>query len=175
MNDFRHAIEVFCPIADTSYPGCYKVLREKVVPALRMLQKQQAVFWHCIVFHDNRRFLNDWVADRDEIFFFHVRLAAPDIDSLKNYIIDKNDFPLLSPRRVELGSITGIDISLVDKEDWRNVWDVIGAASECVARIVEAFPQQPPLMEMAQTLHFITNPFLLGFHGTLSSRESVAF
>lgn len=113
------------------------------------LLREGKIEWYCFLIHD-------YPEDPDNIYF-HVRFAKAEGKkvALPEYC--------KKPERDKVGeNISGIDKSLLENEDIREAWRIVGEQSDLIIKLVQIHKDKIPIQQFIQFKHYDTNMFGLG-------------
>jgi hypothetical protein len=120
-------------------------IREKLQPILQ-LQKSGKINWFYFLFHSKHN-------DPNNLYFDVVFTTESDPkDILPNYCIDTAKIPPMM-------EIDGVDEKLLEGEDIRKAWRIIGEQSEFMINLVCSHQEnvEIPPAQIAQFMHFFMN------------------
>ena len=138
------------------------LIREKVAPAISILQAKGDVDWYCFVI--NNRNSGVPTSEDDEDLFFHIRFALEKhinpVDVLPSYCELTRK---VNPKWVKTISIdnkgTQFDASLFKEESIEGVWKILGEQTEWLLNLLKAFKENIniPVSYVARFLHYYTD------------------
>jgi hypothetical protein len=138
------------------------LIREKVAPAISILQAKGDVDWYCFMINDRNSGVP--TSEDDEDLFFHIRFALEKhinpVDVLPSYCELTRK---INPKWVKTISIdnkgTQFDASLFKEESIEGVWKILGEQSEWLLNLLKAFKENIniPVSYVARFLHYYTD------------------
>jgi hypothetical protein len=155
LPDLTRIVETHIPIVETGLTH----LRRDVLPYIRKLQADGGLRWFCLLLHPASELTGHESVDKNAVV--HIRLEPrPEVDV--DTFIKMLPIHFLDPQQVTLSTISGVELSMLRDGDWAHGWKLVGDASEWVLCLLEAHKEEFSIQEVAQFLHFITNPLTLG-------------
>lgn len=153
--DLGRIVETDVPVSD----GEVLQLRRDVLPHIRRLQADGHLHWFCFLLHSASQ-----VAGRDRAdssLVIHLRLEPSPGLALDDFI---RLLPVhfRDPQRGDTLAISGVDVAMLRDDDWAHGWRLAGEASEWVLCLLETHKDELSAGQIAQFMHFITNPLTLG-------------
>ncbi len=157
-------IEAYIPLSSIDASSCFKQLRKDLLPHIRKLQAERHLRWFSFLFHEANQLAGRDSSDKSPVI--HLRFEPATELEIKAFIkLLPTHF--LSPQHVKLSEISGgLDKSILPKQDWSYAWKVVGESSEWILCLLEGHVGEPPLKQITQFFHYITNPLCLGYKCT---------
>lgn len=161
--NLSNIIDAVVPIREMSPEAIIRQLRNEISPAIRSLEEEGLIIWHCFLIHNRASAGREDLPTDFPDPFLHFRLGLPD-GANQGEFMSKLQSPFLHPVQKTLGSIAGIDITAMHG-DWVEAWWPIGEISQLVLKLAEAHSDnnQTPLPQIVQFLHYITNGLGIGW------------
>lgn len=156
-----NVVDTFFPVRGNTLEVYVSQLREELIPHIRKFQQDKSIIWFCFLLHD-RTNISRKVAPEVTEPFVHIRLGLPEDADAKSFI-EGLPVHFLDPIEKQLGEINGVDASFMNG-DWAKAWWLVGEASDWVLKLLEAHADSPsvPLHQVAQFMHYISNPLAIG-------------
>lgn len=154
-------VDTYIPIRHAEFDAYLDQLRREVVPAIRELQKDGLLRWFSFLIHGSD--MLDGREPTSTALYVHLRLE-PESGIDVSEFITKLPRHFCKPIHKTFAEIGGLELSVLQNEDWAYAWKIHGEASEWVVCLLESHRDSAiPLRQLIQFLHFITNPLMLGY------------
>ena len=153
-------IETHIPVASLNPNSYFDQLRNDLLPHIRKLQTVKHLRWYSFLLHPANQLAG---RDRSDVSpVIHLRFEpATELDIQAFIKLLPSHF--LNPQHVPLSEISGgLDKAILLDQDWSHAWKVVGESSEWLLCLLEGHVCIPPLRQITQFFHYITNPLLLG-------------
>jgi hypothetical protein len=139
----------------------YDTIRFKIRPAILQLKNDGKIEWYSFLVHNRESGVP--TTEDDKSPYLHVRVSFK-----SSHVIDREDLNKLLPdycqkqltrQCKDVGSILGIETSLLKEEDIGEAWRIIGEQSEWVMKMLTIFKDnvQVPCTQIGQFLHYYSN------------------
>lgn len=141
------------------------IIRFKIHQIISFLKDDGIINWYCFLIHDRKSGVP--TSEDDTNPYFHIRFALEkDVDPNK-FLITLPEYCVMTRKidRKSVESISGIDKSLLKKEEIEEAWRIIGEQSEWLLNLLNIYKQDVniPLQQIAQFLHFYSNVTQLAY------------
>lgn len=155
-------VDTFIRIKELRLDAYIAQLRTEFIPEIRKLEKEGRIIWYAFLIHDHSQ-LGGRVPNTDKNLYIHIRLGLPEDADVAQFIKELPSH-FEQPEKVFLSEISGVDVSILNGNDWAYAWKVHGEASEWILRLLEAHADDTGIHipQIIQFLHFITNPLMIG-------------
>ena len=165
-------LDTYVPVRSTRPKSYFTQLRRDVLIPLRRLQHGGQLAWSSVLLHTGD--LLDGRVRRARGLYFHLRLLPPPDVSL-SALRRKLPARFCKPIAVRISRIAGIDVRALRHRDWKRAWTVAGHAAALALAVVEAYEAPIDAAQVAQALHFVTNPLLLGHRAAMATGRVFRF
>ena len=157
--NLNRIIDTYIPITSLDTSAYLQQLRSQVLPEIRNLERTGAIRWYGFLIHPASQLGGR--EPEDGRLFIHLRLepaSSLDPDSFIRTLPPH----FLNPTVTEVGSITGLDGSILAGTDWAQAWKIHGECSSLVLNLIEGHAGDITVEQIVQFLHFVTNPLSFG-------------
>ena len=155
-------VDTFFQIKELRLDAYISQLRTELIPEIRKLEENEKIIWYSFLIHNHRN-LDGRVPSTDDNLYIHLRLGLPDGANVEEFI---NELPghFEQPKRKTLSAISGVDVSIINENDWAYAWKALGEALEWILGFIEAHAPDADvhISQVIQFLHFFTNPLMIG-------------
>jgi hypothetical protein len=152
-------VEAHVPVADTDAVAYLQQLRLDVLPYIRKLQSDGHIRWFSFLLHSAKQLSGGKPGDSTLVIHLRIEMASDDDLAASAKLLPSH---FLTPTKVELSDISGVDRSELLGHEWAHAWWLVGEASEFVLSLLESYENPPSPQRVIQYLHFITNGFGMG-------------
>ena len=160
LPNLNRIIEAHIPLSASDASSCFDQLRKDLLPHIRKLQAEKHLRWFSFLLHPANQLAGRDPSDKSPVI--HLRFE-PATELEIQAFIKLLPIHFLSPQQVKLSEISGgLDKSFLLDQDWSHAWRVVGESSEWILCLLEGHIGEPPLKQITQFFHFITNPLWLG-------------
>lgn len=157
LPDLTRIVETHVPLSDAALAR--DVLRSEVLPHIRELQAAGSLRWFSFLVHTMSHLTGHDPDDKNLIIHLFLERATG-LDDQEFIGLLPHHF--VEPQPIPASEMSGVNRSILRDHDWAYGWKLLGECSEWVLCLFECHKEGPPRQQIAQFLHYITNP--LGLH-----------
>ncbi len=161
LPDQKRFVKTYVPLPAGVSP--IDVLRSEVLPHIRELQTTKSIRWFSFLVHTyGRHFTEDDPGDKTNLIIHLLFEPATDLDDQEFIGLLPHHF--LEPKHAPAAESVSpkVDKGILREHDHAYGWKLFGECSEWVLCLLENYDSGPPLAQIVQFLHYITNPLGLG-------------
>ena len=132
----------------------FRTIRSKISPMIFRFVNGGKINWYSFLIHDRKSGVP--AKEDDDNLYFHVRVSVLTDEEL---FFPDYCFMTRKIKREWVGSISGINTSLLKNEEIEEAWRIIGEQSEWVLNMLDIHKENIdiPRQHIAQFLHFFRN------------------
>jgi hypothetical protein len=160
LPNLNRIVEAHIPLSPGNASSYFNQLRQDLLPYIRKLQTEGHLRWFSFLLHPANQISGRDPKDNRPVI--HLRFEpATELDIQAFIRLLPTHF--LCPQHIKLSEISGgLDESILRNHDWSHAWRIVGESSEWILCLLEGHVGEPPLKQITQLFHYITNPLLLG-------------